>query len=82
MKNLRIFLAALAIAATGLVSGCATAGHDAYVALPDGSGLEKKQPATTADMPAIEKVGYYAGWYSLVCLYAFAGGNGSFEPPP
>ncbi len=45
------------------------------------TGIEKKTPAPTDDMNAAEKSGYYLGWFSLACLYGWAGGNPPLFPP-
>jgi hypothetical protein len=82
MKNKRAFLMSLLLAAgMSVFSGCATTGHDSYAATNDSSGFEKKQPSPTEDMTAIQKTGYYLGWYSLAGLYVWAGGGVPISPP-
>jgi len=76
------WLRTLVVAAgLGLCSGCATTNHDSYTALNDGSGLEKRQPSATENMTALEKTGYYFGWFSFASLYAWAGGTTPMLPP-
>jgi hypothetical protein len=82
MKYLRVFLVSyLVVASASVFSGCASTSHDSYTALNDSSGLEKRQPSPTEDMNAMEKTGYYLGWYSLVALYVWAGGSAPILPP-
>ena len=45
------------------------------------TGIEKKTSAPTDDMNAAEKSGYYLDWFSLACLYGWAGGNPPLFPP-
>ena len=76
------WLRTLVVAAgLGLSSGCATTNHDSYTALNDGSGLEKRQPSATENMTALEKTGYYFGWFSFATLYAWAGGSAPMPAP-
>jgi hypothetical protein len=82
MKIMRAFLmVVLVMASICIFSGCATTSHDSYTSLNDGSGLEKKQSSPTEDMTAIQKTGYYLGWYSLASLYVWAGGSVPVLPP-
>jgi hypothetical protein len=82
MKNMRAFLMSfLVVASTCVFSGCATTSHDSYTVIDNPSGLEKKQPSPTEDMNAVEKTGYYLGWFSLVALYGWAGGAVPLSPP-
>jgi hypothetical protein len=71
----------LLVAGICVLSGCATASHDSYAVVDNSSGLEKKQPSPTEDMTAVQKTGYYLGWYSLVGLYTWAGGSAPISPP-
>lgn len=82
MKTLRTCWMCFPVAA-GLCagSGCATTSHDSYSAMNDGSGFEKRQASATENMTTLEKTGYYAGWFSLVSLYTWAGGNAPVAPP-
>ena len=81
MKNVRAFLTMALIAATCIFSGCVTTSRDSYTALNDGSSMEKRQPPPTEDMTALEKIGYYFGWFSLAGLYALGGGSAPLLPP-
>jgi len=82
MKKTRAFLMmVLAVTSICLFSGCATTSHDSYTVVDQTTGLEKKQPAPTEDMTAVQKTGYYLGWYSLVGLYVWAGGSAPITPP-
>ena len=82
MKKFRVILIGFLVAAvTGVFSGCATSSHDSYVLVNASGGLEKKQPSPTEDMSAIQKTGYYLGWYSLVSLYICAGSAVPLFPP-
>jgi hypothetical protein len=82
MKKTRAFLMAVLVTVSICVlSGCATTNHDSYTVIDNSSGLEKKQPSPTEDMTAIQKTGYFLGWYSLVGLYAWAGGGVPLSPP-
>jgi hypothetical protein len=82
MKNIRAFLiVALFAASICTFSGCATTSQDSYVALNDGSGIEKRQPSPTEDMTAFQKIGYYLVWFSLTGLYAWGGGSAPLLPP-
>jgi hypothetical protein len=82
MKNMRTFLVSfLLVAGICVLSGCATTSHDSYTIIDHSSGLEKKQPSPTEDMTAIQKTGYYLGWYSLLGLYAWTGSSAPISPP-
>jgi hypothetical protein len=82
MKFIRAGRMSLLVAAmAGVLAGCATASHDSYTALNDGSGLEQKQPSPTEDMTPVQTAGYYLGWFSLASLYAWAGGSAPILPP-
>jgi hypothetical protein len=81
MKKMRAFLMGfLLVAGICVLSGCATTRHDSYTVIDNSSGLEKKQPSPTEDMTAVQKTGYYLGWFSLEYLYSWAGSNPSFSP--
>jgi hypothetical protein len=81
MKNMRVSLMAFwAAASVCLFSGCATPSQNSSAATNAPISFEKKPPAPTEDMTAIEKTGYYLGWFSLALLYDWAGSAPSFSP--
>jgi hypothetical protein len=63
---------------TGMVAlpGCATNRQDVYdPSVHEDIKRAQKQPSPTEDMTWVERTGYYVGWFSLFCLYAYAGNN-------
>jgi len=70
----------MAVLAALTVSGCATTRHDSYTTVPGMGEIEQQQPSPTANMNAMEKTGYYLGWFSLDLLYSWAGDHDLYWP--
>jgi hypothetical protein len=82
MKSFRVYLMSIAVCCVCVLSGCATTNQESSSATTGIDKLEQRNQSSASDMNWAEKTAFYFGWFSLYALYAYAGGNPAYSPPP